>query len=75
MVNPAASVPVNTDRAFTVNGSYTSYQWYLDGAAVSGAAGTGRTYTFNQGPGNYELAIVVNGPDGRRSGRCRITAE
>jgi fibronectin type 3 domain-containing protein len=71
LVNPAADLSANTDTAFTANGTYTSYQWYLDGTAVSGA----RTYTFNQGPGKYELAVVVNSATGKRSGRCRITVE
>jgi hypothetical protein len=59
---------------FTVDGTYSAYQWYLDGSQV----GAGSSYSFDttgkQGGEVYELSIVVTGT-GQRSGRCRITIQ
>jgi formylglycine-generating enzyme required for sulfatase activity len=59
---------------FQVTGSYTSYQWYLDGSAISGA--TSASYTLNTASmliGMYELSVIVT-TDGneRLSGSCYV---
>jgi hypothetical protein len=64
----------NTLTQFNVEGSYQSYQWYLDGSPV----GTGSSYSFDsngkQGGEVYELtAVVTNSAGEARAGNCRIT--
>jgi len=60
----------NENKQFTVTGTYTAYQWYLDGVA----AGTSSSYTFNKPAGVYQLVVVVTNSSGEsRSGRCRVT--
>jgi hypothetical protein len=41
-----------------ITGSYTSYQWYLDGEAIPGA--TGATYDAAE-PGQYKVEVPKNG--------------
>jgi hypothetical protein len=73
LVAQTRQVGRNTFTVFSVNGTYTAYQWYLDGTA----AGTNADYTFAAGEsvGNvYELTVVVTDNTGeQRSGRCLIT--
>jgi len=59
----------NTNKTFSITGSYITYQWYLDGASL----GTTSSYTFNKPNGIYQLVIIVTNSAGEsRSGRCRI---
>jgi len=58
------------DNTFTVNGSYSSYQWYLNDLLV----GTSSSYIFNKPAGVYQLVVVVTNSSGEsRSARCRVT--
>jgi len=67
-VNTAA----NVNTIFTVNGTYESYQWYLDGVLV----GSSSSYTFNEPADVYQLVVVVTNAEGEsRSGRCWVTVE
>lgn len=65
-----AQATANEDRIFTVTGTYSTYQWYLDGVSV----GTSSSYTFNKPSGVYQLVVVVTTSAGdSRSARCWIT--
>jgi len=70
LTEQAAQAIPNTNKTFSVTGSYTTYQWYLDGISV----GTASSYTFNKPVGVYQLVLVVTNSTGEsRSGRCRVT--
>jgi uncharacterized repeat protein (TIGR02543 family) len=70
LTEQTAQAAANTNKAFTVTGTYTTYRWYLDGTQV----GTSSSYTFNKPIGVYQLAVVVtNGSGESRSGRCWVT--
>jgi len=70
LIAQKANINIDTDQLFSVSGTYSAYQWYLDGTQ----AGTGSTYMFNQSAGVYELVIVAaNSAGEKRSGRCRVT--
>jgi len=70
LITQSADVDAGEDQLFSVSGTYSAYQWYLDGTQ----AGTGSTYAFNQSAGVYEVVIVVTNSAGeKRSGRCRVT--
>lgn len=70
LIEQTAIANVNEDKVFTVNETYTSYQWYLDGVSV----GTTSSYTLNEPAGVYQLVVVVTNNTGEsRSGRCRVT--
>ncbi|MDR3171442.1 MAG: fibronectin type III domain-containing protein, partial [Treponema sp.] len=62
---------------FQVTGSYTSYQWYLDGTAISGA--TTASYTLNTTSmlvGVYELSVVVTtDANDLLSGSCYVNVK
>jgi uncharacterized repeat protein (TIGR02543 family) len=65
-----ATANPNENMAFAVSGTYTSYEWFLDGISV----GTSSSYIFNRPTGVYQLVLVVTNSAGEsRSGRCRIT--
>jgi hypothetical protein len=69
-------VPGNGATQFTVEGTYSSYRWYLDGGHVGTDAGYSFDPAGTQGGEVYELAVVVPGANGeQRSGRCRITIQ
>jgi len=71
MVQNTEVIPME-DTAFTTNGSYSSYKWYLDGLLV----GTTSSYIFNKPSGIYQLVLVATNSNGEsRSGRCRITSK
>jgi formylglycine-generating enzyme required for sulfatase activity len=73
----SAVIVRGASRDFQVTGSYPSYQWYLDGSAISDA--TAASYTLNTAAmllGAYELSVVViTDVGGRLSGRCSISVE
>jgi hypothetical protein len=73
----SASIPRGQSRIFQVTGSYTSYQWYLNGSAISGTAAA--SYTLNTASmkmGVYELIVIVSTDAGARlSGSCRVSVE
>jgi fibronectin type 3 domain-containing protein len=73
----SAAIPRGQSRTFQVTGNYTSYQWYLNGAAITGAADA--SYTLNTASlslGVYELAVIVNaGTDAPLSGNCYVGVE
>ena len=70
LTEQTAQAASNVNTVFTVNETYSAYQWYLDGIL----AGSGPTYTFNKPSENYQLVVVVTNSNGEsRSGRCRIT--
>jgi hypothetical protein len=73
----SASIPRGQSRIFQVMGSYTSYQWYLNGDAITGAAAA--SYMLNTASmklGVYELAVMVSTGEGARlSGACRVRVE
>jgi uncharacterized repeat protein (TIGR02543 family) len=72
LIEQAAQATANTDKVFTVTGTYSTYKWYLDGTQV----GTASTYTFNKPNGVYQLIVVVTNSSGEsRSGRCWITIQ
>lgn len=65
-VNPAPSpVITNTGGTLSVSGSYTSYQWYDDGTAISGA--TGATYTPTDS-GTFTVMVDSGGCGGWSTG-------
>jgi hypothetical protein len=68
---PTQTVTAGVDATFTITGTYTSYQWYLDGETVGTNSAT---YTFNRQPGVYEIVVVVQNSAGeQRSGRVRVS--
>jgi len=70
LTDQTAYVATNTNRIFTVNGTYSTYRWYLDGALINSSS----SYTFNKPNGVYQLMIVVTNSTGdSRSGRCWVT--
>jgi hypothetical protein len=70
-MNQTQQLVANAPYEFIVNGTFASYQWYLNGDP----AGTGASFIFNQPPGVYELVVVATNSLGeQRSGRCRVTA-
>jgi len=72
LVDQSTQVAANTNKIFTVNGSYSIYQWYLDGTLVSSSS----SYTFNKPKGVYQLMVVVTNSSGEsRSARCWITVD
>ena len=52
---PVFTVNVTDDSVFTVDNTFTSYQWYRYGSPISGA--TGQSYTADQ-PGNYTVCVT-----------------
>jgi uncharacterized repeat protein (TIGR02543 family) len=69
LTEQTALATADVDKIFTVTGTYTTYQWYLDGIS----AGSSSSYTFNKSAGVYQLVVVATNSAGeRRSGRCRI---
>ncbi len=59
---PVVTVNVTNDSVFTVDNTYSAYQWYLYGNPISGA--TSQSYTADQ-PGNYTVCVTgANGCDG-----------
>jgi fibronectin type 3 domain-containing protein len=73
----SASIPRGQSRVFQVMGDYTSYQWYLNGGAISEA--TAASYTLNTASmkmGIYELTVMVGTRAGAKlSGNCRVIVE
>lgn len=49
------NVNVTDDSVFTVDNTFSSYQWYRYGSPISGA--TAQTYTADQ-PGNYTVCVT-----------------
>jgi fibronectin type 3 domain-containing protein len=70
-------IPRGQSPGFQVAGSYTSYQWYLNGSAISGA--TAASYTLNTASmklGVYKLSIMVSTNAGEKlAGSCRVRVE
>jgi uncharacterized repeat protein (TIGR02543 family) len=62
---------------FTVSGSYTAYQWYLDGTVISSATSAAyarNTASMPKRP--YELSVLVTTSTGEKlSARCRVIVE
>jgi len=58
----------------TVNGTWTSYQWYVNGSRM---ANTTNNYTFSttdRDPGIYTVTVIVtNNANEKRSASCRVT--
>jgi hypothetical protein len=62
-------------RRFQVIESYTGYQWYLNGSAISGAvAGSYTLNTASMKLGVYELSVIT-GAGVKLSGNCRVRVE
>jgi len=60
----------NTNKVFTVSGTYSTYRWYIDGTIL----GSSSSFTFNKPLGVYELILIVTNSAGEsRSGRCWVT--
>jgi len=71
LTEQSTQAAVNLNKIFTINGSYSTYHWYLDGILV----GTSSSFIFNKSEKNvYQLSVVVTDTNGEsRSGRCRVT--
>ena len=71
MIEQNVYAAANLNKTFAVNGTFSTYQWYLDGSLV----GTSSGYIFNKSIKDvYQLIVVVTNSNGEsRSGRCRIT--
>ena len=70
LIDQTIQVVTNTNKIFTVNGSYSTYRWYLDGTLVSSST----SYTLNKPNGVYQLMVVVANSSGEsRSARCWVT--
>jgi hypothetical protein len=71
LTEQSVQAAANLNKTFTVNGIFSTYQWYLDGMLV----GTSSAYIFNESTKDvYQLVVVVTNSNGEsRSGRCRIT--
>jgi fibronectin type 3 domain-containing protein len=71
------SIPRGQSRSFQVTDSYATYQWYLNGDAISGA--TSASYTLDTSSmklGVYELSVIVNAGTGiPLSGNCYVRVE
>jgi uncharacterized repeat protein (TIGR02543 family) len=69
-----ASLFVNEPAQFSAGSGYSSYAWYWDGEAISGASSP--TYTLaadSRTPGVYELSVFVTTSAGETlSARCRV---
>lgn len=73
-MSPNYGIAGNTVTQIDAEGTYTAYQWYLDGSPVSIDASYSFDTTGKQAGEVYELSLVVtNGNAEQRSGRCRIT--
>ena len=70
LTEQTAQATANVNKVFSVNGTYSTYHWHLDGTHV----GTSSSYTFNNPVGVYQLVVVVTNNAGiSRSGRCWVT--
>jgi membrane carboxypeptidase/penicillin-binding protein PbpC len=72
--SPILQIPKGENRTFEVNGTYTTYQWYLNGSPINGASSSDYTLqTASMTVGLYDLTVVVaNNNNKRRSGSYRI---
>ena len=69
-VNQNIQINENTNRQFSVTGTYSEYRWYIDGVQV----GTASSFTFNKPAGVYELSLVVRNDAGEsHSVSCTVT--
>ena len=65
VVNDNPTPPIVDNNGTFETGVYTTYQWYLNGTAISGA--TLQTYTYTQ-PGSYTVEVTdANGCSGTSS--------
>jgi fibronectin type 3 domain-containing protein len=71
--SPTVEILKGQRGTFRVSGSYTSYQWYLDGRPISGASAA--EYTLETGSmdaGVYEMTVVVRSNTERFSAGCHV---
>jgi hypothetical protein len=67
-------VESGTTTPVAVNGTYASYQWYLDGTTDGNSAVYSFNATGSRAEGTYELIVrVADNAGEERSGRLRIT--
>jgi uncharacterized repeat protein (TIGR02543 family) len=70
LIDQTVQVTANTNRIFTVSGTYSTYKWYLDGTLVSSSS----SYTFNKPVSVYQLVVIVTKSNAdSRSARCWVT--
>jgi uncharacterized repeat protein (TIGR02543 family) len=68
------SISVNAERLFSVDGEYSSYQWYWDGEQIEGADSPDYTLAANpENLGVHELSVLVTSGGELFSARCRVT--
>jgi hypothetical protein len=72
---PSVALTSGESYIFTTSGSYSSYQWYLNGAAIGGAVTANYTLaTASMKLGVYELSVIAGNSAGEKySGRCVVT--
>jgi hypothetical protein len=62
------------NTVITVQGTWTSYQWYVNGTLVAGTGSSFMFATSGRNAGVYTVTAVVNSStDEKRSASCRIT--
>jgi hypothetical protein len=72
---PSLTVPKGQSATITAAGTWSAYQWYVDGVLVSGAASSQFIFTTAaRNPGLYNVTLVVTGSNGeKRSARRWVT--
>jgi len=80
LTDAGLSSPINVNLTkgqngtITVQGTWSSYQWYINGSLV---AGSGSSYIFTTSTRNVGVytvtAVVTNSAGERRSASCRVT--
>jgi hypothetical protein len=70
---PVLQIPKGQSGTFTVNGTYSSYEWYLDGILEASSSRTYTLQTSSLAPGVYTVAVVVKtSTSERRSGSYTV---
>jgi len=68
------NIPKGSSGTITIKGTWSSYQWYVNGLLITGA---GSSYTFSTSSRNlgvYSItAVVTNSSGEKRSATCRVT--
>jgi hypothetical protein len=63
-------------QSISVTGSYSAYEWYLDGVKQVGTSSSYTVATASMMPGVHTLTVVVtDSASGKRSASCRITVK
>ena len=68
------TIPKGQTGTITVQGSWTSYQWFIDGSLVSGSSSNYQFNSQGRDVGIYTVTVVVtNSQQEKRSASCKVT--